>query len=100
MHTKSFYPDEIQSQAAGIVEGYLTADFILMYWKNMLANHCSDNKEMCEKLNKFFYENSIFLSTNIEAKYVDPYWYQVMVVPSLLSFLYINKTISLSKIPL
>ena len=100
MHTKSFFPDEIQSQAAGMVEGYLTADFILMQWKNTLANYCSNNEEMCDKLNTFLYKNSIFLSTNIEAKYVDPYWYQVMVVPSLLSFLYINETKSLQKIPL
>ena len=81
VHTTSSYPDDIQSLAAGMVEGYLTADFILMHWKNTLATYCSQSQKMCDKLNMFLYKNSIFRSSQIEANNLDPYWYQVLVVP-------------------
>jgi uncharacterized protein YcsI (UPF0317 family) len=77
-HNK-FLPDDIQSLAAGMVEGYLTAEFILMQWKNNLATYCLQNPKMCDKLSMFLYENSIFLSSQIESNHLDPYWYQVLV---------------------
>ena len=77
VHTSSSYPDDIQSLAAGMVEGYLTADFILMTWKNTLAYYCAQNKELCDKLEMFLNKNSIFLAAQIESNPLDPYWYQV-----------------------
>ena len=77
VHTSSSYPDDIQSLAAGMVEGYLTADFILMHWKNTLAYFCEQKKEICDKLNNFLYKNSIFLTSQIESNNLDSYWYQV-----------------------
>ena len=77
VHTSSSYPDDLQSLAAGMVEGYLTADFILMNWKNTLATYCTQNKKLCDKLEIFLNENSIFLAAQIESNPLDPYWYQV-----------------------
>jgi uncharacterized protein YcsI (UPF0317 family) len=83
VHTSGSFPDDIQSLAAGMVEGYLTADLILMHWKNTLATYCSQNQEMCEKLNMFLYKNAIFRSSQIESNNVDSFWYQVVVATRL-----------------
>ena len=80
VHTTSSFPDDTQSLAAGMVEGYLTADLILMQWENTLASYCSQNHEMCDKLSMFLYENAIFRASQIESKNLDRYWYQVNVV--------------------
>ena len=80
VHTTSSFPDDIQSLAAGMVEGYLTADLILMQWKNTRASYCSQNHEMCDKLKMFLYKNAIFRSSQIESNNLDKYWYQVKLL--------------------
>ena len=54
-----------------------------MHWKNTLATYCSQNQEMCEKLNMFLYKNAIFRSSQIESNNVDSFWYQVVVATRL-----------------
>ncbi|XP_046840907.1 putative phospholipase B-like 2 [Xenia sp. Carnegie-2017] len=80
IHTSSKFPDEIQSVAAGMVEGFLTADFILMSWQSGLASFCKNNKKTCKKLKKYLQENSAFVTSQIKSKPNDPYWYQVKLL--------------------
>ena len=77
MHTKSAFPDDVQSRAAGMVEGFLTADLILMHWKNTLAGECSSDPSMCAKIKQFLEENAIFVANGIDSNPQDKYWYQV-----------------------
>ena len=78
MHTKSAFPDDVQSRAAGMVEGFLTADLILMHWKNTLAGECSSDPSMCAKIKQFLEENAIFVANGIDSNPQDKYWYQVL----------------------
>ena len=78
MHTKSAFPDDVQSRAAGMVEGFLTADLILMHWKNNLVSKCAANQDLCDKIKQFFEENSIFVANGIDSNPQDKYWYQVL----------------------
>ncbi|XP_028400611.1 putative phospholipase B-like 2 [Dendronephthya gigantea] len=80
VHTTRGYPDDIQSLAAGMVEGYLTADFILMNWKNTDSGYCKAKPTICTKLNSFLYKNSVFVTSQIESNLQDPYWYQVKLL--------------------
>ena len=68
----------MQSRAAGMVEGYITADLISMHWKNTLAGYCVSDLKMCQKIKQFLDENNKFISSSIDANVHCKYWYQVI----------------------
>ena len=69
--------DTATSRAAGILEGYLTADLISMQWQNTLASYCSDEPDFCFQLGQFVGENLSWMKFQITSNPKDAYWYQV-----------------------
>ena len=45
--TNGSYDDVTQSEAAGIAEGYITADHIMMYYNATAAGYCDNNSDFC-----------------------------------------------------
>ncbi|KAF8778477.1 putative phospholipase B-like 2 like protein [Argiope bruennichi] len=74
---KSF-PDPVQAYAAGLVEGFLTADLLEKHWYNVIADYCTNDEAFCHRLQDFLQKNLDFINKNIEAKRnYDSYWHHV-----------------------
>src|SRR6266487_968207 len=81
IHTNPSMPDSVQAYHAGFIEGYLTADLIGMYWKNILENYCDKATEYCNRLFEFLETNLNATITQVMLhRKKDPYWHQVGLV--------------------
>ncbi|XP_015925352.1 putative phospholipase B-like 2 [Parasteatoda tepidariorum] len=72
------YPDPIQAYAAGVVEGYLTADLLRKHFSNLVDGYCDGEEIYCQRLTSFLQENWDFIDSNVKVrrKY-DVYWHQI-----------------------
>ena len=72
-------PDQLQAQAAGMVEGYLTRISITEYYKEFFANGiCSENPKACEWITETIIKNKAYVDGMIaQHSQNDPYWHQV-----------------------
>ena len=77
MTTNGSYPDMLQAEAAGMAEGFITSDFISMSYQNTLSSYCVNEKEYCDKLNKFLTDNMNWINTQIKKFPKSNYWHQV-----------------------
>lgn len=77
--TNEGYDDEVQAYAAGLVEGYLTADFIKMHWFNTVNGYCDQPySAYCTRLQTYLQQNLDWMNKMIqEPPHQDPYWSQV-----------------------
>ncbi|XP_033747259.1 putative phospholipase B-like 2 [Pecten maximus] len=76
--TSEDYDDEVQAYAAGLVEGYLTADFIKMQWYNTIEGYCSEPyTAYCSRLQTYLQQNLDWMNMMISKSNSDPYWNQV-----------------------
>lgn len=80
--TNGVYDDMLQAEAAGIAEGYLTADHISMTYQNTLNGYCVNEKDYCEKLEQFLDDNAKWASEQILLKtnLMSSYWQQVALI--------------------
>lgn len=78
IHTNGSWSNFDQVQAAGYLEGLITADLIYMAWFNTIKGYCDGREEFCERLYWFVKENSEWRNQNIEKLgESDEYWHQV-----------------------
>jgi len=77
--TNGSYDDMQQSEAAGLIEGYITADHISMHFQNTMADYCTNDKEFCDKLKDFMKSNTEYLENSIKNDR-SSYWYQVSLI--------------------
>ncbi|KAG8181373.1 hypothetical protein JTE90_008842 [Oedothorax gibbosus] len=76
--SKASFPDSVQAYAAGLVEGYLTADLIRKHWNNIAADYCKGEEAYCKRLKSFLQKNLDFISQNVKTKRsCDIYWHHV-----------------------
>lgn len=59
---------------AGMMEVNLTASLMEMQWQNTMADYCTTNPALCQKVIKFVFDNSAYVENN---DFSDPRWYQV-----------------------
>lgn len=57
------------------MEVHLTASLMEMQWHNTMANYCTDDPQLCDKMVKFVYENSAYVG--VDKNTSEPRWYQV-----------------------
>lgn len=74
--TNSSHDDSLQSEAAGMVEGYATADHISMYYQATVGDYCEKDKTFCDQLRDFLETNEKWISDKSKEE-MDSYWYQV-----------------------
>ena len=78
MKTNEQYSDPVQAYAAGVVEGYLTADLLKKHWHNTVSDYCDGEAQYCYNLKKFLQTNLDFMNENIKfLRSYDVYWHQV-----------------------
>ena len=79
MVTNETFADKLQAQAAGMAEGFITSEFIHMHYVNTMAEYCTNEKEYCAKLAKFFSDNTAFKDQKLKAVTDEEksYWHQV-----------------------
>ncbi|XP_060063840.1 putative phospholipase B-like 2 [Ylistrum balloti] len=76
--TSEGYSDEVQAYAAGLVEGYLTANFIQMQWFNTIEGYCEKPyTAYCTRLQSYLQQNLDWMNEMITKSTSDPYWKQV-----------------------
>lgn len=76
--TVSKEDDSTQAYAAGLLEGWITADSINIYWYNIFRNFCNDKEDLCAKLNEYLRTNKNWVMTQVAEKNgTDAYWHQV-----------------------
>lgn len=78
--TNGSYSDVQQAVAAGMVEGYITAEQISMAYQNQFAHYCDDKKEFCDKFMAFVSQNAAWIQSQIEANPKSSYWLQVALL--------------------
>ena len=74
--TNGSYDDGLQAEAAGMAEGFITADQIMMYFNATAAGYCKDDSDFCDKLNTYIENNEKWIDSNIKSGKNDPYWNQ------------------------
>ena len=79
VQTRESAPDQMQAQAAGIAEGYLTRISIIESYKEFYANDiCAENPLLCQFVEETFVSNKLFVDAMIAQHFqTDPYWHQV-----------------------
>ena len=70
----------MQAQAAGLAEGFITAEQISMDWQNTVGVYCDDGSEFCDKLHKFLSDLFDWIQSQINENPTDSYWYQVSLL--------------------
>jgi len=82
VQTSADYPDRIQAYAAGLAEGNVTRELVVMHWLNTVSGYCQwQGQEMCDKLNQFVKTNDDWVAAQVEQHAdEDPYWHQVDLV--------------------
>ena len=90
VRTNGSYPDADQAHAAGVGEGYATAERILQSWVNTMSTYCKDpSDQFCNKLKEFLYENQYWTGYMV-SKMSDKsnYWYHLDLVHRQIQGLY------------
>ena len=79
VQTRESAPDQMQAQAAGIAEGYLTRITIIESYKEFYANDiCAEKPMLCQFVEETFKANKLFVDGMIAQHFqTDPYWHQV-----------------------
>lgn len=67
--------DEEIAYIAGKMETYLTAPLMEMQWQNTMANYCTDDPHICDKMVDFILANSVYVGADRDTS--EPRWYQV-----------------------
>ena len=80
LYTNGTCDDHQQAQAAGLAEGYITAEQISMDWQNTVGVYCDDSSEFCDKLHRFLKDLFDWIQSQIKENPEDPYWYQVSLL--------------------
>ncbi|KAF8794204.1 putative phospholipase B-like 2 [Argiope bruennichi] len=79
--TDGKFPDSVQAYAAGLVEGFLTADLLKKHWSNLASDYCLNEESYCQRLQSFLQKNLDFLNQNIKTKRkYHIYWHQVALI--------------------
>lgn len=78
IQTSKIADSEAQAYAAGLLEGWVTANLIHLYWINTLKNYCNDRNDTCARLNDYVRKNKEWILSEVDKKNgSDSYWYQV-----------------------
>eukprot|EP01088_Endostelium_zonatum_P017361 TRINITY_DN508_c1_g1_i1.p1 TRINITY_DN508_c1_g1~~TRINITY_DN508_c1_g1_i1.p1 ORF type:complete len:545 (-),score=115.19 TRINITY_DN508_c1_g1_i1:56-1690(-) len=80
--TNAQYGDDIQLRAAGILEGYLTADRIYQHYTNLLPVFFPNGQMTASVKNWFEAQNTWIRSEIKNNAHSDPYWGQVSAIVS------------------
>lgn len=78
--TNGTYSDSLQAEAAGMAEGFLTAEFILMAYENTVAGYCDKEPDFCTKLKTFLAANQDWIIGNLKTHPESQYWHQVDLI--------------------
>ncbi|GFU53299.1 putative phospholipase B-like 2 [Trichonephila clavipes] len=79
--SNELFPDPVQAYAAGLVEGFLTADLLKKHWSNTVADYCKGEEPYCQRLQDFLEQNLDFINKNVEFKRkYDVYWHHVALI--------------------
>ena len=79
VQTREEVPDQLQAQAAGIAEGYLTRTSITESYHEFYTNDvCSTDPDMCHWIKATFEQNEAHVGGKIaQFSQTEPYWHQV-----------------------
>ncbi len=79
IQTRESSPDQLQAQAAGLAEGYLTRTAIIENYKEFFGNDiCASDPDACEWIKEAFRLNTMSVEGMISQKsQTDPYWHMV-----------------------
>lgn len=81
--------DATQAYAAGLLEGYVTADLINKHWQNVFQHFCDGRSDLCVKLDEFLRTNKNWVISQVTEKNgSDAYWHQVGLMYKQLDGLY------------
>lgn len=70
--------DSRQAYAAGLLEGWVTADLINIYWGNTFQHFCDGRADLCAQLNQYVQQNKKWIMAQVmEKNGFDAYWHQV-----------------------
>ncbi|XP_069136385.1 putative phospholipase B-like 2 [Argopecten irradians] len=76
--TSADYDNEDQAYAAGLVEGFMTADLIKMQWHNTIEGYCEKPyTAYCTRLQDYLQQNLDWMNMMISKSKYDPYWNMV-----------------------
>ena len=80
IQTRETSPDQLQAEAAGIAEGYLTRISIEESYKEFYSNDiCSKDPLLCQWVEDTFVANEALVGGKIaQFSQTDPYWHQVL----------------------
>eukprot|EP01133_Synstelium_polycarpum_P006702 gene6702-7795_t len=76
--TSGNFPDSVQAEAAGFLEGYVTHDMIYSNWFNMYVNEYK--KTISPAAIAWIQANNQYMTDQVQANPSDPYWQQVGLV--------------------
>ncbi len=79
IQTRESAPDQLQAQAAGMAEGFLTRTATIESYKEFFGNDiCSTDPDACEWIKEAFRLNTQVVEGMIAQKsQTDPYWHMV-----------------------
>ncbi|XP_025421443.1 putative phospholipase B-like 2 isoform X2 [Sipha flava] len=88
----------MQAYAAGLLEGWITADLINSYWYNVFQTFCVGRSDLCVKLNEYMHSNREWIISQVMLKNgSDAYWYQVGLMYKQLDGLYDGYKLNIKK---
>ncbi|XP_048582385.1 putative phospholipase B-like 2 [Nematostella vectensis] len=96
------YSDVLQATAAGMAEGFITADLIHMDYMNKYADYCKNDENFCKKLTEYLRGNEAWRAKMIKNHLNESYWYQVQLIDAQVEGIkkgYHNKSLALPEIP-
>ncbi|EDO39917.1 predicted protein [Nematostella vectensis] len=96
------YSDVLQATAAGMAEGFITADLIHMDYMNKYADYCKNDENFCKKLTEYLRGNEAWRAKMIKSHLNESYWYQVQLIDAQVEGIkkgYHNKSLALPEIP-
>ena len=79
VQTRENFPDQLQAQAAGIAEGWLTRTSIVESYNEFYASGvCAEDPDLCDWINDEFTVNEALIGGKVaQLGQTDPYWHQV-----------------------
>lgn len=80
LSTNGSFDDELQAHAAGMAEGYISADHIMMYFNATAAGYCAADSAFCTTLQNYIDTNDKWIQDNLKSNKNDPYWKHVNLV--------------------
>ncbi|XP_063216557.1 putative phospholipase B-like 2 [Bacillus rossius redtenbacheri] len=81
VQTNEALADELQAYSVGLLEGFLTADLIHMYWWNTMRGFCDGREEVCARVQDYLRTNQRWVEDMVaNHSSTQAYWHQVDLI--------------------